>query len=729
MSASIATRFLRRSYLNSTGVKSCLKNTKCLHTARVGGYLNNSFFGQKLDATIPIYQSRRTIPGQLRCGFVTSCRCLGAEEATEVKGDDQEEEYHSIIKETERARGPADKREFQAETRKLLDIVARSLYSEKEVFIRELISNASDALEKLRYLQMSQEDIVDEHVPLEIHIATDDSKKTFTIQDTGVGMLKEEMIDNLGTIARSGSKAFLESLKGKASTDISSNIIGQFGVGFYSSFMVGDKVTVFSKSYKPDSTAYKWTSDGTGTYDITEAEGVQRGTKIVVNLKGDCYNYAKEDIIKEVVKKYSNFVGVPIYLNGKRANIIQPLWLMDPKDITDEMHEEFYRFVANVFDKPRYHLHYKTDAPLNIRALFYIPEYKPTMFDMSRETDVSVNLYSRKVMIMAKANTILPKWLRFMKGVVDSEDIPLNLSRELLQDSALIRKLNSVLTKRILKFLLDQARKDKEKYLKFYEDYGLFFREGIVTQPDQETREEVAKLLRFESSHCPKGDSVGLEDYAKRMKAGSRNIYYLSVPSRELAENSPYLEALKKKEVEVLFLYEPYDELVLMNLGQFDKKFLKSIENEMTDDKEDTNTVDEKDPASLKQGEADNLMSWLKDVLGNKVQKVKVTKKLVSHPSVVTVLEMGSARHFLKTTLLDKSQDEKFRLLQPTLEINPSHPLIKKLHRLQTEDPVLGKLLAEQLYDNAMINAGLMDDTRSMVNRLNQLLEKALDKN
>lgn len=644
-------------------------------------------------------------------------------EAAETK---EEEDYHSIIKNTERSKGPADKHEFQAETRKLLDIVARSLYSEKEVFIRELISNCSDALEKLRYLEMVGQEVLHKEIPLEIHIATDDKKKTFTIQDTGIGMTKEEMVDNLGTIARSGSKAFLDTVKDGG--DVNSNIIGQFGVGFYSSFMVGEKVDVYSQSYKPSEKAFKWTSDGSGVYEMSEAEGVQRGTKIVIHLKGECYDYCKEDLIKDVIKKYSNFVGVPIFLNGHRTNIVQALWMMDPKDITDDMHEEFYRFVANVFDKPRYHIHYKADAPLNIRALFYIPEYKPTMFDMSRETDVSLQLYSRKVMIMSKANSILPKWLRFVKGVVDSEDIPLNLSRELLQDSSLIRKLQMVLTNRLLKFFGEQAKKDPEKFQAFYEDYGLFFREGIVTSPDQEMRENISKLLRFESSHLPPGETTTLDDYSSRMKAGARNIYYLSTPSRELAENSPYLEALKKKEMEVLFLYEPYDELVLMNLGQFDKKFLKSIENEIADDKDDTGTVDEKDEKSITQSEADTLMSWLKSVLLNKVHKVKVTRRLANHPCVITVQEIGAARHFLRTTFADKSPEERFRLLQPTLEINPSHPLINKLSQLQASDPYLAKLLAEQLYDNAMVNAGLLDDPRSMVGRLNQLLEMALNK-
>lgn len=320
----------------------------------------------------------------------------------------------------------------------LLDIVARSLYSDKEVFIRELISNASDALEKFRYLSLTPEEtkkIIDPDRSLEIHISTDKHNRTLTIQDTGIGMTKDELNSNLGVIAKSGSKAFIEEFKSKQSSE---NIIGQFGVGFYSAFMVADKVEVFTRSPN-DSEGYKWSSDGTGTYEIQPAEGVTPGTKIVLYLKADCREFSDEDTIKEIIKKYSNFVGSPLFLNGKKANIVQPLWLADPKTITSDQHKEFYRFISGSYDFPRYTLHYKTDVPLSIRALLYFPEGKPGLFEMSRETESGVALYCKKVLIKNKTDNILPKWLRFVKGVVDSEDIPLNLSRELLQNSSLIR--------------------------------------------------------------------------------------------------------------------------------------------------------------------------------------------------------------------------------------------------------------------------------------------------
>ncbi|XP_063790869.1 heat shock protein 75 kDa, mitochondrial [Pseudophryne corroboree] len=652
---------------------------------------------------------------------ITSCRRY----TTQTENKEEEPVVHTIIADTESVQGSASKHEFQAETKKLLDIVARSLYSEKEVFIRELISNSSDALEKLRHKLMLQGSVLPE---MEIHLQTDSEKGTITIQDTGVGMTEEELISNLGTIARSGSKAFLDTLQSQA--DTSGKIIGQFGVGFYSAFMVADKVVVFSQSSEPESTGYCWTSDGSGVFELAEASGVRPGTKVVIHLKEDCKEFASEDRVREVVTKYSNFVSAPLYLNGKRINTLQALWMMDPKEIGEWQHEEFYRFIAQAYDKPRYTLHYKADAPVNIRSIFYVPETKPSMFDVSRELGSSVALYSRKVLIQTKATDILPKWLRFLRGVVDSEDIPLNLSRELLQESALIRKLRDVLQNRLIKFFLDQSKKDPEKYSKFFQDYGLFIREGIVTTADQEVKEDIGKLLRFESSALPMGQQTNLSDYASRMQAGTRNIYYLCAPNRHLAEHSPYFEAMKQKHIEVLFCYEQFDELTMLHLREFDKKKLISLETDIVVDHYKEETFEDIRPASdrLPEKEAEDLMAWMRNGLANRVTNIKVTPRLDTHPAMITVLEMGAARHFLRTQQLAKTIEEQAQILQPTLEINTGHPLIKKLGQLKDTDQDLAKLLLEQIYDNAMIAAGLNDDPRPMVGRLNELLTKALDK-
>ncbi|XP_061555778.1 heat shock protein 75 kDa, mitochondrial [Phycodurus eques] len=643
----------------------------------------------------------------------------------EAEKEPEEEALHSIISDSEAVQGSFSKHEFQAETKKLLDIVARSLYSEKEVFIRELISNSSDALEKLRHKLMTAGG---QTAPLEIHLQTDTAKGTFTIQDTGVGMNQEELVANLGTIARSGSKAFLDALQNQA--EASGTIIGQFGVGFYSAFMVADCVDVYSQSAELGSPGFKWSSDGSGVFEIAEASGVQQGTKIVLHLKDDCKEFASEDRVKDVVTKYSNFVSFPIFLNGRRLNTLQALWVMEPKEISDWQHEEFYRYVAQAYDKPRYTLHYRADAPLNIRSIFYVPETKPSMFDVSREMDSSVALYSRKVLIQTKATDILPKWLRFLRGVVDSEDIPLNLSRELLQESALIRKLRDVLQQRVIRFLLDQSRKEPEKYNKFFEDYGLFMREGIVTTQEQDVKEDIAKLLRYESSALPAGQHTNLTEYASRMKAGTRNIYYLCAPNRHLAEHSPYFEAMKQKDMEVLFCYEQFDELTLLHLREFDKKKLISAETDIVVDHYKEEKFEDSKPASerLTQEQTDDLIAWMKNALGPRVTNVKLTPRLDMHPAMITVLEMGAARHFLRTQQLARNAEERAQILQPTLEINAGHDLIKKLHALKDSNNELAALLLEQIYDNAMITAGLNDDPRPMISRLNDLLTKALAK-
>lgn len=643
-----------------------------------------------------------------------------------------EEEVHSIIRDSEKPVGSADKYEFQAETRMLLDIVARSLYSENEVFVRELISNASDALEKFRYsihtAGENEKDFENADRPLEIHIGTDKQGMILTIQDTGIGMTKEELISNLGTIARSGSKKFLEEIKEKGATaENSSNIIGQFGVGFYSAFMVANKLEVFTRSSKKGSPGLRWVSDGSGNFEIQEADGVALGTKIVIHLKPECREYADEDRIRSVIKKYSNFVGSPIFLNGNRANEIQPIWLMEPKGVTSDQHNEFYRFIGNTFDTPRFTLHYKTDVPLSIRALLYFPEGKPGLFELSRDTDIGVALYTRKILIQSKTENLLPKWLRFIKGVVDSEDIPLNLSRELLQNSALIAKLRNVLTNRVLRFLQERATKESGEFEKFYKDYGIFLKEGIITSHEHREKEEIAKLLLFDSSSCTENQKISLPEYCNKVGESQKEIYYLAAPNRTLAESSPYYEALKKKNAEVLFCYENYDELVLMQLGMFLGKNLISVEKEM---RRDTNDSDANDlgPDSLLKSQVDEIIPWMKEKLSGKVANVKVTTRLDSHPCVITVEEMAAARHFIRTQSHQIPEENRFALLQPQLEINPKHPIIKKLYKLKTNNPELGDLLIKQLFSNAMVGAGLADDPRTLLTTMNDLLVKALEK-
>ncbi|EDV98046.1 heat shock protein 75 kDa, mitochondrial [Drosophila grimshawi] len=624
----------------------------------------------------------------------------------------------------------ADRHEFQAETRQLLDIVARSLYSDHEVFVRELISNASDALEKFRYTALSTTggELAAKDRPLEIRITTDKPLMQLIIQDTGIGMTREELVNNLGTIARSGSKKFLEELKqNQQAAQTSSNIIGQFGVGFYSSFIVAQRVEVYTRASTPDAPGLRWSTDGSGSYLIEEVPDVEHGTKIVLHLKTDCREYADEDRIQAVIKKYSNFVGSPILLNGKQANEIKPLWLMDPQSISSEQHNDFYRFISNSFDAPRFTLHYNADVPLSIHALLYFPEGKPGLFEMSRDGSTGVALYTRKVLIQSKTENLLPKWLRFVKGVVDSEDIPLNLSRELLQNNSLIRKLSSVITSRVIRFLQERAKKQPEEYAAFYRDYGLFLKEGIVTSTDSAEKEEISKLLRFESSKS-ETERISLDDYYTSVSADQKDIYYLAAPNRVLAESSPYYESLKKRNELVLFCYEPYDELVLMQLGQFKSKKLVSVEKEMRNQSQDPAALQDYGEGSLLSSELDSLIPWLQDQLKGQVAKVKVTSRLDTHPCVITVEEMAAARHFIRTQSHQLPEENRFALLQPELEINPKHPIIKKLHSLRTSEPELALLITKQLFANAMVGAGLAEDPRMLLTNMNTLLSKALEK-
>ncbi|KAM8713818.1 hypothetical protein ACLKA7_014047 [Drosophila subpalustris] len=627
--------------------------------------------------------------------------------------------------------GGVDKHEFQAETRQLLDIVARSLYSDHEVFVRELISNASDALEKFRYTALSttnESELAAKDRALEIRITTDKPQMQLIIQDTGIGMTRDELISNLGTIARSGSKQFLEQLKqDQTNAQASSNIIGQFGVGFYSSFIVAQRVEVYTRASDPKAPGLRWSTDGSGSYEIEEVENVEHGTKIVLHLKTECREYADEDRIRAVIKKYSNFVGSPILLNGKQANEIKPLWLMDPQSTTKEQHQDFYRFISNSFDMPRFTLHYNADVPLSIHALLYFPEGKPGLFEMSRDGSTGVALYTRKVLIQSKTENLLPKWLRFVKGVVDSEDIPLNLSRELLQNNSLIRKLSSVISSRVIRFLQERAKKQPEEYEAFYRDYGLFLKEGIVTSTDSAEKEEIAKLLRFESSKSETG-RISLEEYAKSVSEEQKDIYYLAAPNRVLAEASPYYENLKKRNELVLFCYEPYDELVLMQLGQFKNKKLVSVEKEMRNQSTDPAALEDFGQDSLLRSELDSLIPWLQDQLKGQVAKVKATTRLDTHPCVITVEEMAAARHFIRTQSHQLPEENRFALLQPELEINPKHPIIKKLNSLRDSEPELALLITKQLFANAMVGAGLAEDPRMLLTNMNALLSKALEK-
>jgi molecular chaperone HtpG len=602
--------------------------------------------------------------------------------------------------------------EFQAEIKQLLDIVIHSLYTEKEIFVRELVSNASDALEKLRHTQLTEKEIFDDKLELEINVTTDDKAKTITIQDFGIGMSREELVKNLGTIAHSGSKAFLKALgEGGAKN---SNLIGQFGVGFYSAFMVAKRVRVYSHSWKAGEAGHVWTSDGSGSYEIEPSDGERRGAKIVIELKDDCADFAEDSKIKEILERYSAFVSFPINLNGKRVNTIQALWLRNKNEIKDEEYTEFYKFQSHAYDDPRLRLHFSADAPLAINALLFVPQENTEKLGFAR-LEPAVSLYCRKVLIDAKPKQLLPEWLRFLKGVVDSEDLPLNISRETMQDKALIEKLSKVITKRFLKFLEEEAKNRTEGYDAFYKEFGIFLKEGAAM--DFSHKDQIVKLLRFESSRTDAGKTTSLADYVSRMGSEQKEIYYLMGPSRSAIEAGPYLEGFKARNLEVLFCHEAVDEYVMNNVREFDGKKLTAA------DHADVKLSDLPKPeGGLTEAEVKDLNTWLKDTLGEQVAEVKASDRLVDSPVLALNADKFMSPH-MRRMMKAMNREGADSPLRVNLEINPRHAVIRRLHETRTANPDRAKLVAAQLLDNALISAGLLDDATAMVARLNKLLE------
>lgn len=602
---------------------------------------------------------------------------------------------------------------FQAEVRQLLDIVIHSLYTDREIFTRELVSNASDALEKLKLIQLTEKNVYQPERDLQIEITTDEENRTLTITDSGIGMTREELVQNLGTIAHSGTKAFLQNLKEKGAQQ--GSMIGQFGVGFYSVFMVADRVDVYTHSWNSEAPALKWSSDGREGYDMEEIESADRGAKMVIHLKEEYAEYAKESRIKELLTKYSNFVAFPILLNGERANSVEALWLKSKNEISEKEYEDFYRFTAKAWDKPRFTMHFTADAPLDIHALMFIPEENQERFGFGA-IQPGVALYCKRVLIDPNPAGLLPEWLRFVRGVIDSADLPLNISRESMQDSALVKKLGAVVTKRLLKFLEKKATDEAEAYGNFYKGFSRFIKEGIVSS--DEHRELLAGLLRFDSSLAERDAVSSFDDYITRMKDGQKEIYYLAGTSREVMEAGPYLEAFKARGLEVAFFTEGVDEFVFESLNEYkDKKLVRA---DQADIELDETAVEGE---SLAEADITALQDWWKTTMGDTVKEVKTGKRLVGSPVAALVPE-DSPNAQLRAMMKAMGQDAP--AVKPVLEINPRHALIKKLSALRESKPEVADLVARQLVDQALLSAGLIEHPQQLATRMNEILEKVL---
>ena len=464
---------------------------------------------------------------------------------------------------------------------------------------------------------------------------------------------------------------------------------------------------------------WQWTSEGGGGYELAPAADLPRGTKITLELKDDAKDFAQETTIERIIRSYSSFVPFPIELNGKRLNTVQAIWARSRNEIKEEEYNEFYTFVGHDHEKPLFRLHFTADAPLAIQALLFVPARNFETMGMGR-IDSEVNLYCRKVLIQAKAKGLFPDWLRFLKGVVDSEDLPLNISRETMQDTSLMQKLNRVLTGRFLKFLDEQSEKEAEAYGKFYAEYQRFLKEGVVT--DFTHREALGKLLRFESSSFDAGKFTSLADYVKRMPAEQKEIYCLLAANRAAAESSPYFEVFRERKFEVLFLQDPWDEFVMEHLRSFDGKPLQLAE------KADLQLGETKPDTALPDEAAKSLSQWLKKTLGDQVGEVRVSHRLVSSPAVVVDPDKFMTSNMRRVMKAMKQEGAEAATVKHDLEINPAHPILAGLETMRSKDAALAASVAEQVLDNARVAAGLLEDPRAMLKRLNELLEKVLTK-
>lgn len=624
-----------------------------------------------------------------------------------------------------------ERHEFQAETKNLLDIVAKSLYSDQEVFIRELVSNASDALQKRRCFHLTSGQ--DPNVAYEIKILTNENERSLTFEDNGVGMDRDDLINCLGTIAISGSKNFAEQQATKGDAASADSIIGQFGVGFYSAFMVASKVVVKTRK-EGSNVGYIWEWNGNDAYSIEETPDLPVGTRVEIKLRdGNAAEFAKSQRVIDVISKYSYFINLPITVDGERVNTLNAIWTMSPKEVTTDMHETFFRQLAKthlphlVNDRPQYTIHYKADAPINVRALLYVPTHKVSQFEFASMADeAGVSLYARRVLIKANAKELLPRYLRFLVGVVDSEDIPLNLSREMLQMDAVLVKLRRVLTDKVVSFFVGEMKKDRIKYRDFFNGYSLFFKEGICTETDQSIKEQIGSLLLFESSNLKAGTYTNLGEYVERMQKDQNEIYYLFAPSRQLAEHSPYYEMFKSQNREVLFAYDAGDEVSLLAMQQYKMKAIKSIESwTNAEGGGDAQTA----TTTVRDIDRNDLLNWLKSSLGSvRVNEIKASNTPSEHPCMITVgAEMGAARHFLRIGQVKDT--EHLAYLKPTLHINFLHPIISALVKLHKTNPETARLVAEQIYDNALVTCGLLKDSSKMVERINRLLGELLNAN
>jgi molecular chaperone HtpG len=607
-------------------------------------------------------------------------------------------------------------KEFQSETKQVLRLVIHSLYSHKEIFLRELISNASDACEKLRFEAIANPGLLGSD-EMSVTLIPDPSAGTLTVKDNGIGMSRDEVIDNLGTIARSGTKKFLEGLSGDSAKD--AQLIGQFGVGFYSAFIVADRVTVLTK--RTDADAVRWDSDGEGSYEIQASDKADRGTEVIMHVRDEDKEFLQPARLKQLVRKYSDHLSIPIVLKGGDAdetlNQAKAFWTRPKSELKDEDYQAFYKHLTHDTDDARAWAHNKVEGSIEYTSLLYLPKRAP--FDLfERDPRGGVQLYVKRVFIMDKAAELLPPWLRFMRGLVDSADLPLNVSRELLQNNRTVEKIKSALVKRSLDLFEELATDKPQEYAEFWKTFGVVLKEGIIDDAGQKTR--IAKLLRFNSTQSA-GDApdVTLDAYVSRMKADQKAIYYLTADSLAAARNSPHLEGFGASGFEVLLLTDRIDEWVASHLHEFEGKTLTNVASAAADV---ASAIETPEKAVTESTYKETVERLGKTLLG-KIASARVSGRLTDSPAVLVAGEFGVSLR-MGRILKQAGQNNPFATL-PILELNPKHALVERLK--ETVDDAAFSDLAHVLYDQAMLaEGGELDDPAIFVRRVNKLIVDGL---
>ena len=613
---------------------------------------------------------------------------------------------------------PVEQFSFKAETKQLLNILIHSLYKDREVFLRELLSNASDALNRMRFELVTNQDVLDPQAELSIHIKADKDARTLTIQDTGIGMTHDEIIENLGTIAQSGARKFIEATKDKK-VDFS-QVIGQFGVGFYSVFMVAEWVRVTSRSYKPEAEAVSWYATGEDNFEVGAAEMNERGTRVEIKLKEDAAEFAEDFRLRNIIHKHSDFIGFPIYIGDGNAPVNKQtsLWRTSRKDVTEEQYKDFYRQTTLDYEEHLVHIHMITDAPVQLYALLFIPGKAERGIFALRKDD-GLKLYSRNILIDEYNKDLLPEYLRFVQGVVDSEDLPLNVSRETVQSSGLMPRLKKVLTNQVIKELESLAKNNAEKYQTFWKEFGGYLKQGIASTPAD--ADNLKPLLRFKTNLNPETWS-SLEDCIARMKDEEKVIYYIIGDDPKSVLRSPHLDYFGAQGTEVLLLTDPMDSFMLMGLHKYKDYEFKNVAQADVDTSKQAEAKDEAE--KIPDADFNSLVERFKQVLGERVTGVRASNRLSQ--SVARLVDPdGTLNPELQRVYRMLGKD--YEIPKKILELNPSHNILKNLLKLESGSE-LQTAIIEQIYDSALLVEGLHPDPSSMVSRVQQIMDAALTK-